>query len=130
MILVGLASRSCQTLFCSSGLQPVSSVFLSYHSSSNLRHQPANSVFLSHYSSSSLQHQASLEGLLVPADRTRVRWPARNIDSVDAAGRAMVTACLVSAHSIEKVTSISHLCPQSAPFASSTTSLERGHLQL
>ena len=48
--------------------------------------------------------------VLVPADRTKgdwVRWPARNINSVDAARRAMVTACVVSADSIGTMTSVS-----------------------
>jgi len=46
------------TLFCSSGLQPASSIFLSHHSSSTS--QPT--VFSSHHSSSSLQHQPSEQG--------------------------------------------------------------------
>ena len=59
------------TLFCSSGLQPASSVFLSHHFSSSLQHHPANSIFLSHHSSSSLQHQPSEQGqFYTPAGRS------------------------------------------------------------
>ena len=111
------------TLFCSSGLQPASSIFLSHHSSSSLQHQPSKqdleslvtirlhtlslSVFLYYLSSPSCPLIVMSHHLYKGKEKL---WIASSEN-----GRSFAHTCLSSTSSILKVRQMGRKIQASAP---------------